>query len=149
LTFTDYGNGSYGSGGAGSSSNFSGGRDSFRDDNRRGTFEEYNAGDDEVIPSPTRAGLSHSNSLPSQTRAGGKTREAAPAAAPVVQEVDLLDGFGDDDPFSVAGSTTTGGNGMGLATDKALPAVASVGSPSVGLDTDGAFSITVLCVCSR
>lgn len=117
----DYGSYSGGGSGAGSSS--------FRDDNRRaGGFEEYNAGDDEVVTtSPVR-----SNSISAGRAHARKASAPAPAPAPV-QEVDLLGGFGDDDPF---GSTSTAAKGF--ATDKALPAVGHVPmatqQPSVGID---------------
>lgn len=109
----DYG--SYGAGGSG------GGGSSFRDDSRRGGgFEEYNAGDDEVVSTPTSA------STQSRTSSGrvAPTRKAtvptpAPAPAPVE---DLLGGFGDDDAFGTSASSTS--NGLsGLAMNKELPAV--------------------------
>lgn len=66
------------------------------------------------------------------------TREAAPPPpAPVapVKEVNLLDGFDDDDAFS-------GGGGFGgLATNKALPVVAA--APAHGPSLDGTFTVNV------
>lgn len=115
IALLDYG--SYGAGGSG------GGGSSFRDDSRRGGgFEEYNAGDDEVVSTPTSA------STQSRTNSGrvAPTRKAtvstpAPARAPAPVE-DLLGGFGDDDAFGSSASSTS--NGLsGLAMNKELPAV--------------------------
>ncbi|KAF8895217.1 hypothetical protein BD779DRAFT_1498187 [Infundibulicybe gibba] len=104
------GGGDYGTYGAGGSSR---GSSSFRDDTRRGGFEEYNAGDDEAIPAPTPA--------------------PAPAPAPPPLD-DLLGGLGDDDTFGSNSTAAPANNGLGgLATNKALPAVSK---PSVGFDDD-------------
>ncbi|KAG6850212.1 hypothetical protein H0H93_016391 [Arthromyces matolae] len=104
-----------------------GGSSSFRDDARRGGFEEYDAGDDEDIgpkasprPNPTNNGRS------STTR-----KASAPVPAPVVAPApveDLLGAFGDDDTF---GSTTSGPAPL-TGNNKALPAV----NAPVAIDDD-------------
>lgn len=112
LSFLDYGGGSYSGGGGGSSGGF-------RDETRRGGFEEYDAGDYEA---PRRSGsLSHST-RPSAT-ATSTTRaftQAPPAPKPApAPEVDLLGGF--DDETTAAPAT---------GTDKALPALAPLNVPN-------------------
>lgn len=94
LTFlAEYYSGS-GSGGGGGSS--------FRDDARRGGFDEYDAGEYDTGSRPT-ASSSRPNaspsSRPSRTATNSSTPPAAPAKAapPPVQEVDLLGGFGDEE----------------------------------------------------
>jgi hypothetical protein len=118
IILTDYG--SYGAGGSG------GGGSSFRDEQRRGGFEEYNAGDDEVASTPTTA--------QSRTTSGRipPTRKAtAPPPIPTPAPVeDLLGGFGDDDAFGSSVTSTSNGLG-GLAMNKDLPAVSK---PSVAID---------------
>ncbi|KAF5382780.1 hypothetical protein D9615_002751 [Tricholomella constricta] len=123
-----YGNdyGSYGAGG-------SGGQSSFRDESRRGGFEEYNAGDDEDVSPRSPGSRSQTSGRSSSTR---KASAPAPAPAPAPVE-DLLGGFGDDDAFGPSATTiappSNGGAFGGLGTNKALPAVAS---PAVGIDDD-------------
>ncbi|KAG6909291.1 hypothetical protein DXG01_001235 [Tephrocybe rancida] len=114
-----YGNNEYGGYGAGGS-----GQSSFRDEGRRGGFEEYNAGDDEdVAPrSPVRSSTMSSGRASTTRKASVPT--PAPAPAPAVE--DLLGGFGDDDDF---GPTTTAPVSY---ANKALPAV----SPPVAIDDD-------------
>ncbi|KAM6494275.1 hypothetical protein JOM56_010636 [Amanita muscaria] len=87
----------------------------FRDDSRRGGFEEYDAGDDEDV---------QKKSTPSDTSASRNKAtppEPAPAPAPVV---DLLGGLDDD---TLSGTTVS-------STNKALPAVNT--KQTVGLDDD-------------
>ncbi|RDB14631.1 hypothetical protein Hypma_016305 [Hypsizygus marmoreus] len=124
-----YGNdyGSYGAGGSGA-----GGQSSFRDDTRRGGFEEYNAGDDEVVATPSSA--APRSYTPGRTPPTRKAT-APPPPAPVE---DLLGGFGDDDAFGSTSTSTTAAtsasNGLsGLGMNKALPAVAA---PAVAIDDD-------------
>lgn len=111
----DYG--SYG----GSSSN--GG---FRDDTRRGGFEEYNAGDDEEV-NPRASTSVRTPTRPSAT-SSVTSKAKAPAPAPV-QEVDLLGGFGDDDAFAAPAP--------GFSVDKALPAVAPPVAQAAPVSLDG------------
>ncbi|KAF8073556.1 hypothetical protein FPV67DRAFT_1666329 [Lyophyllum atratum] len=125
-----YGNdyGSYGAGGSGG-----GGQSSFRDESRRGGFEEYNAGEDEDVAPKSPVSRSQSSGRASTTRKASVPPPApAPAPAPVE---DLLGGFGDDDAFGSVTTTTTTSNGTfgGLGTNKALPAVAA---PPVAIDDD-------------
>ncbi|KAJ3971081.1 hypothetical protein EV361DRAFT_950001 [Lentinula raphanica] len=107
------------------SGSYGGGSSSFRDSGSRG-FEEYNAGDDEVVAtSPTR-----NSGMSTSTRSGPPPRKStAPEPAPApVPEVDLLGGL-DDDTFS---STTSKPAGF---AEKALPAVANAPvQHNVGLD---------------
>ncbi|KAK2465289.1 hypothetical protein APHAL10511_002643 [Amanita phalloides] len=92
---------------------------SFRDDTRRGGFEEYDAGDDEDVAKPN---TTRSQGTSSRAPISKATPPApAPAPAPVA---DLLGGF-DDDTF---------GNSSNLVTNKALPAVNN--TQAVGLDDD-------------
>ena len=94
----------------------------FRDDSRRGGFEEYDAGDDEDV---------QKKSTPSNTSTNrNKTTppEPAPARAPVV---DLLGGLEDD----TLSSTTT------ATTNKALPAVNT--KQTVGLDGTVLFCYSI------
>ncbi|KAF8964366.1 hypothetical protein BDZ97DRAFT_903045 [Flammula alnicola] len=115
---SSYGNSSYGNDYSGSSSSRGGGSSSFSD-NRR-PYEEYNAGDDEVAPSPVR-----SNSIRTPVRKATAPPPPAPATEPVV---DLLGGF-DDDTFSAPAPAPAP-----AAVNKALPAVSNTGI--VGLDDD-------------
>ncbi|KDQ25492.1 hypothetical protein PLEOSDRAFT_1113460 [Pleurotus ostreatus PC15] len=111
----------YGSYGGSSSSG------GFRDDTRRGGFEEYNAGDDEEVN--PRASTSIRTPTRSSTASSVTAKAKAPAPAPV-QEVDLLGGFGDDDAFATPAP--------GFSVDKALPAVAAPAAQAahVSLDDD-------------
>lgn len=120
MVLLDYG--SYG----GSSS--SGG---FRDDTRRGGFEEYNAGDDEEVNQ--RASTSVRTPTRSSTASSVTAKAKAPAPAPV-QEVDLLGGFGDDDAFATPAP--------GFSVDKALPAVAPPVAQAAPVSLDGMCSST-------
>ncbi|KAF9464153.1 hypothetical protein BDZ94DRAFT_1216949 [Collybia nuda] len=120
----------YGSYGAGSS----GGGSSFRDDSRRGGFEEYNAGDDEVVSTP--------NSYQSRTNSGRaapirKATAPAPVPPPAPAPVeDLLGGFGDEDAFG--SGITSSSNGLGgLSMNKELPVVSK---PAVAIDADDDFA---------
>lgn len=120
-----------------SSGSYGGGSSSFRDSGSRG-FEEYNAGDDEVVAtSPTRNN-SLTVSSPSSARFPPARKSAAPEPAPApVPEVDLLGGL-DDDTFS---SGTTSNPPFGI-TEKALPAVGAVPAQnSIGID--GAWNSTL------
>ncbi|KAF9068587.1 hypothetical protein BDP27DRAFT_1224022 [Rhodocollybia butyracea] len=104
----------------GSGSYAGGGSSSFRDAGSRG-FEEYNAGDDEVVAtSPTRRSGMTASSSSSSTRAAPARKATAPDPTPAVQEVDLLGGL--DDDFS-------------KPAEKALPIVAAAPA-SVGIDDD-------------
>lgn len=119
---TDYG--SYGAGGSGAGG---GGRSSFRDEARRGGFEEYNAGDDEVASSPISPGSRSHQSTRAPVR---KATAPTPAPAPAPVE-DLLGGFGDDDTFGSSNINATTNNGFGgLGMNKELPKVA----PPVAID---------------
>lgn len=111
LDYGSYGAGGSGAGGIGGG----GGSSSFRDDNSRRGFEEYDAGDDEVVG----ASIHHrSTSTASSTRHPPARKVSVPTPAPaIVPEVNLLDGF-DDDSF-----VTTPPSKSQFATDKALPAV--------------------------
>ncbi|KAJ4494639.1 hypothetical protein C8J55DRAFT_554275 [Lentinula edodes] len=137
LGYNGGGSSSYNSGdrygsGERSSGSYGGGSSSFRDSGSRG-FEEYNAGDDEVVAtSPTRNN-SLTVSSPSSARFAPTRKSAAPEPAPApVPEVDLLGGL-DDDTFS---SGTTSNPPFGLS-EKALPAVgAAPVQNSVGIDDD-------------
>jgi len=119
-----------------------GGSGGFRDETRRGGFEEYNAGDDEISSThqsnsvsqrATGNGVSNTNSPRRATHA------AAPAPPkPKEPEVDLLGGFGDEDVIG-------GGTEVNVfATEKALPVLTS--PPAFGVArpataTDGQFPI--------
>ncbi|KAJ8481753.1 hypothetical protein ONZ45_g15196 [Pleurotus djamor] len=118
--------GSYGGGGSGSSG--------FRDETRRGGFEEYNAGDDEEIPG--RSSTSARTPTRSSTLNSVTSKAKEPAPAPV-QEVDLLGGFGDDDAFA-SSNVTTNPVIAGFSTNKALPALGAPAptAPAVSLDDD-------------
>jgi epsin len=90
----------------------------FRDDTRRGGFDEYNAGDDEIPVSRRSNSIStHTRSnTASSTAADSRTAAATPTPAPAhAKEVDLLGGFMDDDVF--------GGTSDTFSAEKALPAL--------------------------
>ncbi|KAH9891912.1 hypothetical protein C8Q73DRAFT_666878 [Cubamyces lactineus] len=119
--------GSYGSGGGGGSSSrdydsYDGGSGSysggFRDNNSRRQFQEYDAGDDDVLPrrSNSVAGAASSSVAPAVHRSSTLPTTAAAAPEPKGKQpvVDLL-GM-DDDAF---GSTTS------APAEKALPALGS------------------------
>jgi epsin len=120
--------------GGGYSGESSGG---FRDETRRGGFEEYNAGDDEISTSR------RSNSISQPTSGNSNSRRVAPAAVPAPPkpkepEVDLLGGFGDEDVIASGADTNV------FATEKALPALNSppafAAAPATA-PADGAFAI--------
>jgi epsin len=107
--YNNYGNGGGNSGG-------------FKDDSRRGGFEEYNAGDDEVS-APRRSG-----SVSQRTARMSSTATATPPKAKEpVKEVDLLGGFEEEDAF--AGSSTN----TGMATNKALPSLSGLSTSAEGM----------------
>jgi hypothetical protein len=84
----------------------------FRDDNRHGAFQEYNAGADEIPASARRS---------SDTRISST---APPKAKEPAKEVNLLEGFDDDDvPIS---------NNKPAFTDKALPSLGNQGASTEG-----------------
>ncbi|KAF9499095.1 ENTH-domain-containing protein [Pleurotus eryngii] len=99
----------------------------FRDDTRRGAFEEYNAGDDEEVNPRASTSVRTPTRLSTTSSVTAKAKAPAPAA---VQEVDLLGGFGDDDAFATPAP--------GFSVDKALPAVAPpvAQAAPVSLDDD-------------
>ena len=90
-----------------------GGSSSFRDDVRRGGFEEYDAGDDEDVPKPSSTQSQGTSTRTSTTKTAAPKPTPAPAPAPVA---DLLGGL-DDDTFS---NPPTAPN---PAVNKALPSV--------------------------
>ena len=90
-----------------------GGSSSFRDDVRRGGFEEYDAGDDEDVPKASSTQSQGTSTRTSTNKAAAPKPTPAPASAPVV---DLLGGL-DDDTFS---NPPTAPN---PAVNKALPSV--------------------------
>jgi epsin len=91
---------------------------------RRGGFEEYNAGDDEVA-SPSRRSTSGGVTSPSHSSAAAKKEP--------VKEVDLLGGF--DEEVDAFGGSTDGG--ASLATEKALPSLSGL---SAGAEADDDFA---------
>jgi len=118
---SSYGNGNdYYASGSGSS------RAGGFSDSRRG-YEEYTEGDAEVTRSSTS--VARSGSLRTPTRSASTPTTATQPSAPAPVE-DLLGDFGDD---SALGSTVSNTAPAGLATNKALPAVAK---SSIGLDDD-------------
>lgn len=103
------------------------GGNSFRDD-RRG-FEEYDAGDDEVIGSQLkRTDSATISSRNPQRKATAPTPASAPAPTPQ-PEVNLFDGF-DDDTFTTPQPNSAKAP---LATNKDLPAVTPQPNPSLGI----------------
>jgi epsin len=92
----------------------------FKDETKRGGFEEYDAGDDEDISKPKST-----QSQGSSSRNKATPPEPAPDPTPVV---DLLGGL-DDDTFNGTPTTTTF-----PSTNKALPAVNA--KQAVGIDDD-------------
>ncbi|KAH7911726.1 hypothetical protein BJ138DRAFT_1149921 [Hygrophoropsis aurantiaca] len=131
-----FGNDSSGSGGgggyygdrmSGSNNNYDrdyggsagGGSSGFRDSTSRTTFEEYTAGDDETVVrrsssiSRSNAPARSSTSVASPLRTS-QTAAAPPPPKPKEPEVDLLGGFGDDEPLA---------SSLGTNTNKALPSV--------------------------
>ncbi|KDR82557.1 hypothetical protein GALMADRAFT_237930 [Galerina marginata CBS 339.88] len=119
-SYGNYGGSDHGLGG--SSSRGGGGRSSFSDSRR--PYEEYNAGDDEVVSSHTSTPV-RSNSVrnPVRKATAPPPPRAAPAPEPVV---DLLGGF-DDDTFGSPAPAPP------VAVNKALPAVSHA---SVSIDDD-------------
>lgn len=118
--------------GGGSYSGNSGG---FRDETRRGGFEEYNAGDDETT-TPARRSDSVSYRAGSGSTDATSPRRTTPAAAlappkPKEPEVDLLGGFGDEDIIGGGAETNV------FATDKALPALSMSPTVATPAATDG------------
>lgn len=83
-----------------------GGSSSFRDQNSRREFDEYDAGDFEERPSRSSSTSARQSSSSRQPRSSvpSSSAPAAPAkpVAPPVKEVDLLGGFGDDEVPAVA-----------------------------------------------
>lgn len=109
---------------------YSGSSGGFRDSQRSGGFEEYDAGGDEDNATSTR----RSNST-SQRSAGSSRRTTAPAAPapapkPKEPEVDLLGGFDDDIPSSATSNS--------FATNKDLPALSTPAAPAA-VAIDGEF----------
>ncbi|KAJ7599930.1 epsin domain-containing protein [Mycena floridula] len=119
-----YGNNDYG-GYAGGSGGTGGGSSSFRDETRRGGFDEYDAGDDEVVktspPPRTGAGAAAKSHLRKSSVPAPTPAPAAPA--PIV---DLLGGFDDDTSFGTASPPPP------PPPQKSVPPVA----PPVSLDDD-------------
>jgi epsin len=124
--------------GGGYSGGSSGG---FRDETRRGGFEEYNAGDDEVS-TPNRSNSVSQRAAGNGISSSNSPRRVTPAAAPAPPkpkepEVDLLGGFGDDVIASGADTNV-------FATEKALPALTSppgfVAAPAT-TTADGVFTV--------
>ncbi|KAF9533295.1 hypothetical protein CPB83DRAFT_846209 [Crepidotus variabilis] len=107
----------YSSGGGGGGSSSRGGGSSFSDNARNQQFEAYDAGDDEIPHSATRTSTSTRRSTPSAATPTRKATAPPPPAPAPIKEVDLLGGF-DEDSFAAPPSA-------GLATNKALPAVAA------------------------
>ncbi|KAF8627461.1 hypothetical protein AX17_006274 [Amanita inopinata Kibby_2008] len=101
---------------------------SFRDDTRRGGFEEYNAGDDEVIPRSISGRSQGSARASTSNKATPPVPTSVPTPAPVV---DLLGGFDDDNTFN--GNATTDMAAIS-STNKALPTVSA--KQSLELDDD-------------
>lgn len=108
---------SYGDGGSGG---FSGG---FRDTSSRRQFQEYDAGDDDVIPrrSNSVSASASSSAAAAPQRSSTLPTSAVPEPKAKQPEIDLL-GM-DDDAFGSAPS---------IPTDKALPAL---GAQSLSLGT--------------
>ncbi|KAJ4482502.1 hypothetical protein J3R30DRAFT_3460099 [Lentinula aciculospora] len=125
--YGDRSSGPYGGGGGGGG----GGSSSFRDSGSRG-FEEYNAGDDEVVAtSPTRNSTISTSPPSARLAPARKSTAIEPAPAPI-PEVDLLGGL-DDDTFS-SGNTTKPPPAF---AEKALPVVTTAPvQNSVGIDDD-------------
>ena len=127
---------------ADSGSGYSGGSSGgFRDETRRGGFEEYNAGDDEV--SPNRSDFVSQQAAGNRLSSSNSSRRVTPAAAPAPPkpkepEVDLLGGFGDEDVIASGADTNV------FATEKALPALTSPPAFSAAPATtiaDGVFTM--------
>ena len=102
---------------------YSGNSGGFRDTQRSGGFEEYDAGGDEDPSTSARRSTSISQ------KTGGSSRRTAtappPAPKPKEPEVDLLGGL--DDIPSSATSTS-------FATNKALPALTTPAAPVAAAD---------------
>lgn len=103
---------------------YSGNGGGFRDTQRSGGFEEYDAGGDEDPSATTRRSTSISQ------KTGGSSRRttsstAAPAPKPKEPEIDLLGGF-DDISSSAAGNS--------FATNKDLPALTTPSAPAAAAD---------------
>ncbi|CDO72188.1 hypothetical protein BN946_scf184970.g40 [Trametes cinnabarina] len=114
---------SYGDGGSGS---YSGG---FRDNNSRRQFQEYDAGDDDVMPRRSNSVTGARSSAASAPQRSSTLPTTAMATEPKGKqpEIDLL-GL-DDDAFGSTSTTTS------APADKALPAVST--QPSIlGGDDD-------------
>lgn len=94
----------------------------FRDSNGRKDFEEYTAGDDEtVVRRSGSVNRSHTGSRQGVQSVSSSARTAQPAPPkPKEPEVDLLGGFGFDEPLA-APSVNPVSN-----TNKALPSVGNV-----------------------
>lgn len=126
LAGEDYSGGGYSGGGGGSSGGF-------RDDTGRQGFQEYDAGDDDdTAPVRRSSSVTQSRSQPSSqagTPKRGNTAVTAPPPPKAKQpEIDLLGGFGDDEPASAPAP----------ATNKALPGFAAP-APAVSLDGNTFF----------
>ena len=100
---------------------YSGSSGGFRDTQRSGAFEEYDAGGDEDPSSTARRSTSISQKI------GSSSRRTAPDTAPTPKEpeIDLLGGF-DDIPSSATSNS--------FATDKELPALTTPAAPVVPAD---------------
>ena len=104
---------------------YSGSSGSFRDTQRSGGFEEYDAGGDEDPSATARRSTSISQKIGSSSRR--TTGSTAPDSAPTPKEpeIDLLGGF-DDIPSSATSNS--------FATDKELPALTTPTAPVVPAD---------------
>ncbi|KAF7974754.1 hypothetical protein HWV62_11341 [Athelia sp. TMB] len=139
----EYSGGGYNGGGGGG-----GGSGGFRDDAGRRGFAEYDAGDDDGAPVRRSGSLSTSHSQPSRSqpgsqagtpRRGNTTAAAPPPPKAKVPEVDLLGGFGDDEPAAPppvpAGKAPAPGSlddDDDFADFQAAPASPTASSPTAG-----------------
>lgn len=126
LAGEDYSGGGYTGGGGGGSGGF-------RDDTGRQGFQEYDAGDDDdTAPVRRSSSVTQSRSQPSSQAGTPKRGTTATTAPPPpkakLPEVDLLGGFGDDEPAPAPAP----------ATNRALPGFAAP-APAVSLDGNAFF----------
>lgn len=114
---------------------YSGSSGGFRDTQRSGGFEEYDAGGDEDTSTSPRRSTSTSQRTGGSSRRTTAPTASAPAPKPKEPEVDLLGGFDEDIPSSATSNS--------FATNKELPALSTPAAPVALADGEFLLMFTV------
>ncbi|TFY73954.1 hypothetical protein EWM64_g10058, partial [Hericium alpestre] len=128
-SFGTYGGGGYGERASGMDREYnnSGGSGGFRDEGSRKGYEEYDAGEYEEGPRRSDSTSRRTGAASTSRSSTLTTSRSAPAKAPEpAKEVDLLGGFGDDEPVAAPAKA-----------EKALPALTAL---NVSTDADDEFA---------